>query len=242
VTASSRSSETPAQLASDLHDGPTQGVAAITMRLNYVRKLIERKPESAMEELFAIEDMARRTTKEIRHMLFELRPKALDNGLAPGLEQLGVKMRETYELNVQVHMDPGLDSILDSQSMQTLFSIAQETVNNARKHAESTLITVKVDVIEDMLILEIADNGKGFDVAKALADARHREGHLGLVNLQERAALIEGELRIESAPGRGTRTTVVVPLDVVRIRREEEMNRMVDRAESKVVARSAIAR
>ena len=57
-----------AQLASELHDGPTQGVAAVTMRLNYVRKLLERRPENAMDELYAIEDMARRTTKEIRHM------------------------------------------------------------------------------------------------------------------------------------------------------------------------------
>jgi signal transduction histidine kinase len=68
-----------AQLASELHDGPTQGVAAITMRLNYVRKLIEKKPENAVNELYAIEDMARRTTKEIRHAV-----RAAAQGARPG--------------------------------------------------------------------------------------------------------------------------------------------------------------
>ncbi len=227
-----------AQLASELHDGPTQGVAAITMRLNYVRKLIERKPDSAVDELYAIEDMARRTTKEIRHMLFELRPKALDQGLGPGLEQLAIKMRETYEQNVQVEVQSGLDAMLDSQTTQTLFAICSEVITNARKHAQASLIAVSIHIMDDMLIAQVADNGVGFDVQKAFSEARQREGHLGLLNLQERAALIEGTLHIESAPGQGTRTTVAVPMDAVRLRREEELNRA-QQADSRVVARSA---
>ena len=214
-----------AQLASELHDGPTQGVAAITMRLNYIRKLIEKKPEMAVEELFKIEDLARRTTKEIRHMLFELRPMALDQGLAAGLEQLANKMMETYEQKVEVHIDHRADRVLDSQTTQTLFSIAQETVNNARKHAQSPVIQVNVNLMPDAVVMEISDQGLGYDVDAALAAASKREGHLGLLNLQERARLAEATLELWSQPGEGSRTTVAIPLDVLRARRVEEDER-----------------
>jgi signal transduction histidine kinase len=219
---------TRAQLAGELHDGPTQGVAAITMRLNYIRKLIEKKPERAVQELYQVEDVARRTTKEIRHMLFELRPKALEQGLKAGLEQLADKTKDTYDQNVELLVDDRADHLLDEQTTQTLFSIAVETVNNARKHAKADQIVIQLDVQQDMLVMKISDDGIGFDVEQALDDAAHREGHLGLLNLQERARLIEGILRIESAPGEGTCTTVAVPLEVVQHRKEEDRRRRLE--------------
>jgi signal transduction histidine kinase len=222
------------QLASELHDGPTQGLAAVTMRLNYIRKLLDKKPERAIEEVYHIEDMARRTTKEIRHMLFELRPKALEQGLRAGLVQLAAKIKETYDQNVELVVSDGADQRLDAQSIQTLFSIAIETVNNARKHAKADCITIQLDIRDDMLVMEVCDDGIGFNVEEALATARGREGHLGLINLQERAAILEGTLHIDSAPGEGTRTTVAIPLEVVDHRRMEEERRR--RAEAEAAA------
>jgi signal transduction histidine kinase len=221
---------TRAQLASELHDGPTQGVAAITMRLNYIRKLIDKKPEMAAEELFKIEDLARRTTKEIRHMLFELRPMALDQGLGAGLEQLSTKMMETYEQKVEVEIDSAADRLLDSQTAQTLFSVAQETVNNARKHAQSEVIKVRLWLEQDVLVLEISDHGLGFDVEAALLAASKREGHLGLINLQERARLVEGTLEIWSEPGEGSKTTLAIPVEALQLRRAEEVDRATEAA------------
>jgi signal transduction histidine kinase len=213
------------QLASDLHDGPTQGVAAITMRLNYIRKLIEKKPDTAVDELYKIEDLARRTTKEIRHMLFELRPVALEQGLTAGLQQLAAKMKETYEQNVDIAIEEQCDQLLDFQATHTLFSIVTESVNNARKHAKAGRILVQMTVQHDALVLTISDNGVGFDVDRALAEARDRAGHLGLINLQERARLLEGTLDIHSEIGRGSRTTVAVPLEVLELRKTEEASR-----------------
>ncbi|NDJ54505.1 MAG: GAF domain-containing sensor histidine kinase [Chloroflexi bacterium] len=214
-----------AQLASELHDGPTQGVSAITMRLNYIRKLLEKKPERAAEELYHVEDMARRTTKEIRAMLFELRPKALESGLEPALQQLALRMKETYQQEVAVDFDPRCDDVLDAHTTQTLFSIVLETTNNARKHAKAELITVRSFITNTELVLEVSDNGGGFDVDRAIEDSRKREGHLGLVNLQERATLIEGRLEIQSEIGKGSRTAVYVPLEVIRHRKQEEKRR-----------------
>jgi signal transduction histidine kinase len=169
-------------------------------------------------------------------MLFELRPKALDSGLKSGLEQLAVKMKETYDQNVLVNVPNGLDEKMDTQTTQTLFSIASEVVNNARKHAQASRIEVSVHTEHEMMVLNITDNGVGFDVEKALEEAKLREGHLGLINLQERAALLEGALHIDSTPGSGTRTTVVIPVEVIEMRREEELSRAANTS-ARVVAR-----
>jgi len=214
-----------AQLAADLHDGPTQGMSAITMRLNYIRRLLDKKPEAAIDELYKIEDLARRTTKEVRMMLFELRPKALEHGLSAGLDQLAQKMQETYNQNVELDVDPAVDALLDTQASVTLFSIVTEALHNARKHAHADRIRVSARVNGSALVLAVEDNGRGFDVEEALAAASEREGHLGLNNLFDRAALVDGVLNIESAPGQGSRISVTIPLEALRLRRAEEMSR-----------------
>lgn len=220
------------QLANELHDGPTQGIAAVTMRLNSFRRLMEKKPERAIEEIYTIEDLAHRTSKEIRHMLFELRPKALDRGLTAGLEQLVNKTTETFDQKIALTVEPDVDNLLDSHATQTLFSIAAETLTNARKHAQADLITIYLGVRDDVLLMDLRDNGVGFDVEAKLADAQRREGHLGLVNLQERATLIDGTLQIESAPGEGTRTMVYIPLEVLLHRKEEEQRRLKEKEDA----------
>ena len=228
-----------AQLASELHDGPTQSVAAITMRLNFIRKLLEKRPEEALNELYQIEDMARQTTKEIRAMLFELRPKSLEQGLEPGLRQLADKMQETYDQNVAIDFDPTCDSLLDSQTILTVFSFVTEAVTNARKHANADLIRVQVSLQDDTFLTEVIDDGLGFDVEKALAAASSREGHLGLLNLQERAALLEGNVHIDSVIGKGTRMALLVPLDVIRLRKSEESSEaQIDGGSTRITARS----
>lgn len=213
------------QLAAELHDGPTQGLSAITMRLNYVRRLLDKRPDDAVNELYKIEDLARQTTKEVRMMLFELRPKSLEKGLESALQQFATKMQETYDQNVEVIIYNAADRLLDSHTQVTLFSIASEAVHNARKHARADLVRVVLAVQDDTLVLAIEDNGQGFNVEEALAAARQREGHLGLVNLYERAALVDGVLTINSVPGNGTWVFVAIPMEVVNHRRQEEAGR-----------------
>ena len=91
------------KLARDLRDGPTQSVSAIAMRLNLIRMMLTRAPEKVEDELIRAEDLARRTTKEIRHMLFTLRPLVLESqGLHAALESMAEKMVETFGQNVQI--------------------------------------------------------------------------------------------------------------------------------------------
>ncbi len=203
------------KLARDLHDGPTQSVSSIAMRLSVARVMLERAPQDLPKELAEIEDLARKTTQEIRHMLFTLRPLVLEaEGLIPALQTMADKMRDTYHQNVLIEADPQVVELLETAKQSAVFSISEEAVNNARKHAEASQIRVSLKFItrdRSMALLEIADNGKGFDV-QSIQSSYNRRGSLGMINLRERTELVSGALHIESQPGKGTRIQIVIPL------------------------------
>jgi signal transduction histidine kinase len=201
------------QLARDLHDGPTQSVSALAMRANFARRLLERDTDKAAEELYKIEEMARKTTKEIRHMLFTLRPLVLESqGLPAALESMAEKIRDTFNQDVIIQVDPGIISKIEMSKQGVIFYLADEAVTNARKHAEAQHIWVRLkDMGRDVTMLEIQDDGKGFDYYAASANYEQR-GSLGMVNMRERAELINGLLKIESTPGKGTRIRVFIPI------------------------------
>lgn len=201
------------KLARDLHDGPTQSVAAIAMRVNFARQLLERDVDATSDELFKVEDLARRTTKELRHMLFTLRPLVLESqGLVAALESMAEKMHETFDQNVLIEVDKQVLPDLEMNKQAVIFQIAEEAVNNARKHAQAATIWVRLKAVEeDIAMLDIQDDGVGFDLANVDA-AYDNLGSLGMVNMRERAELVNGFLNITSTPGNGTRIRLVIPL------------------------------
>jgi len=208
--------ETRKKLARDLHDGPTQLVSGIVTRAQVAAKMLQRQPQELPEELKRIEDLARRATQELRHMLFTLRPLALESeGLTAALEQMAGKMREVYQQNVALEIEPQAVEALDLNRQSAVFYLAEEAINNARKHAQASLIRVRLKRLpedEQMIFLEIADNGRGFDVNGVL-NSYEKRGSLGMINLRERAEMINAALRVQSAPGKGTRVQVIIPLD-----------------------------
>jgi signal transduction histidine kinase len=200
------------KLARDLHDGPTQDIAAIAMRLNFARLLLERDPTRARVELERLEDLAHRTVKEIRSMLFTLRPVILEaEGLVAALNQYADNLRENDGLPVEVDAERYFEC-LDSDSQGVVFAILEEAVNNAKKHAEASHIWIRLAVENDLFVAQVVDDGQGFDL-KATERGYSTRGSLGLINLKERAELIDGTMNIESEPGEGTCVTLLVPID-----------------------------
>lgn len=202
------------KLARDLHDGPTQSVSNIAMRLSIARKLLESNSTETAGELEKVEELARKTTQEIRHMLFTLRPLTLEaQGLVPALQALADKMRDIFQQNVVIDVDAEAAHAIEDKGA-VLFQIVEEAVNNARKHARAEQISVCLHLIPQnnaLLLLEINDNGMGFDV-QAVNNDYDRRGSLGMVNLRERAALVRGLLHIDSAPGKGTQVHILIPV------------------------------
>ncbi len=217
--------EAQKKLARDLHDGPTQSVSAIAMRINIARKMLERplqespskEIKDARDELSRIEDLARRTTQEIRHMLFTLRPLVLETeGLEAALKTMAEKMRDLYQQNVKLDLDPSVVQQLDAPRQTVVFYLCEEAVNNARKHAKAEEILVRLRFLPAdncIATLEIIDNGEGFDI-QSVFGSYERRGSLGMVNLRERTDLINGQIRFDSVPGKGTRVRVLIPLSV----------------------------
>jgi signal transduction histidine kinase len=199
------------KLARELHDGPTQDVAAIAMRLNFARLLLDRDPRRAREELERIEDLAHRTVREIRSMLFALRPIVLTSeGLVAALQQQARNIRENDGLPVAINTDQYRDC-LELEVQGAVFNILAEALNNARKHAEASRVWVRLAAEDNHFLAEVIDNGRGFDV-DSVEESYETLGSMGLLNLKEQAERLGGTLKIESVPGRGTRVTLLIPL------------------------------
>ncbi len=203
------------KLARDLHDGPTQSVAAMAMRLNITKRMLGKDINAATEEIVKLEELAHRTTKEIRHMLFTLRPLILESqGLTAALQSMADKMMETFSQKVTVNVEDRVVDQLEMGKQGVIFYIIEEAVNNARKHASADVIAVRLRQMDVGIgLLEIIDNGLGFDVqAMTQAYDKRANSSLGMINLRERAELVNGLFQLDSSPGKGTKVQVYIPL------------------------------
>jgi signal transduction histidine kinase len=201
------------KLARDLHDGPTQSVAAMAMRISMIQHMLSDDPAIAGEELEKVAQLAERAGKEIRHTLFTLRPLILESqGLAAAVRAVAEKMRETFGQHVAVDVDDRIAQALEAGKQGLLFYIIEEAMSNSRKHANAPNIWVRLRAHRPgIAMLQIEDDGVGFDVS-AVAGGYEKRSSLGLINLRERAELVNGVLDIRSVLGRGTRISVYVPL------------------------------
>ena len=207
----SKEEEVRQQLARDLHDGPAQSVAAITMNIEFVKRLLERDPPRVLQELTKMGELARRTTYDIRTLLFELRPLSLDSqGLVTTLREYTGRFKDGA---TSVVLEEAIGDVrLDAKRENTVFNIIQEATNNALKHAEAKHIWIRLARQGDELMATVQDDGKGFDL-QAVRKNYNQRGSFGLLNIDERARMVGGSAEMTSAPGAGTTVRVIVPID-----------------------------
>lgn len=206
----SKEEEVRHQLARDLHDGPAQALAAITMNVEFIKRLLERDPKRVVGELDKLGALAKRTTHEVRTMLFELRPLALETqGLDVTLRQYLERFQSTTTKIVLESSEISVD--LDTKVEGTLFNIIQEAINNALKYAKAGHVWVRLKQTPTALEVTVQDDGCGFDLQKVLSSYEQR-GSFGLLNIEERAKLIGGASEMMSAPGQGTTVRVTIPI------------------------------
>ncbi len=210
------------RLARALHDGPAQNLARALLDLDYARKLLEKKPEALPDVLSDVERLIRRTNREIRHFLFELRPVILETrGLVAALEYSLRQWREEDGLDCSLELEDVPE--VDPKAAGIIFNIVQEAFNNLRKHARARHVWVRLKVQGDHLRLEVEDDGVGFDVDRVLSSYEERNS-LGLLNMREQAELLDGRLLFLSPSPRlqrGTLVRVDFPLDRVAKRSPE---------------------
>jgi signal transduction histidine kinase len=206
-----KEAEARRKLARDLHDGPTQSIAAMVMRLNFIKMVLQNNEfEKAYDEVAKVEGIAQRTTHEIRTMLFAMRPVILETqGLVPALQQYVDRLNQTENFKVSLKNN-GYDNQLNTEAEGVVFAIIEEAVGNAKKHAQASQVQISLNVKNKALLAEIRDNGVGFDLV-TLQSTYDQRTSLGLINMDERAQLVGGECTIESIPGRGTVVRLQIP-------------------------------
>jgi signal transduction histidine kinase len=208
--------EVQKKLARDLHDGPTQLVAGMLMRLDFIQKALTRDPSLVEKEIVQVIDLGQRASHQMRTLLFKLRPLILETqGLVPALETFLTRQQKEEAdttLHLEVRTERGDDHLTrrDSKDEAAIFAIVREAVRNALKHAQADNIWVRLAEQAGELMVIVRDDGVGFDTAAVENDYEQR-GSLGMVNIRERAELVGGHLTLRSAPGQGTEVMIRVP-------------------------------
>jgi PAS domain S-box-containing protein len=196
------------RIAGDIHDDSIQAMTAAGMRLQILRRaLADPAQEGLLDNLQETIELA---ISRLRHLLFELRPPALDNeGLGPALQAY---LEEAEALSpTRFQLENSLRSEPPERIRAILYRIAQEAITNARKHAEAASIVVRLDDVDGSYRLSVTDDGVGFDASTITPQA----GHLGLVAMRERAELAGGSIRTLSEPGAGTTVELLIPVDAL---------------------------
>jgi len=195
------------RIGMDLHDGIIQSIYAVGLTLEHARLLLQDEPELTRQRITqSIEDL-NSTIRDLRAFIMDMRPRQLyEEDLMVGLQRLVNEFRANSLIEAQLSgPKEGLEDLPDSHAI-ALFHICQEALANAAKHAQATSVKVLVWTTPDRVLMEIHDDGRGFDPQKIQLTLGH-----GISNMQTRARNVGGDLEISSAPGEGTAIMVWVP-------------------------------
>jgi signal transduction histidine kinase len=195
------------RLARELHDAVSQKLFGVVLSAETVSALLESDPSEARAQLARLQELAREAMEELRSLIFELRPAALETeGLASTLRKHVDVLRRVYstEIALRIAGAPRLSPGADAE----VFRIAQEALQNALRHAQAGRIEIRLDSADGALRLIVADDGVGFDPTAS----KLRSRRLGLTSMEERAHAVGGRLEVDSQRGAGTTVRLEVPL------------------------------
>jgi two-component system sensor histidine kinase UhpB len=199
------------RIARSLHDDTGQALSTLIISLERLEQHLPLGEDELRQRLETARQLAAGILVELRKIVHGLRPAILDDlGLMPAIRWYARSNLEEAGIQVDVNMpEERLD--LPPELKTTLFRIAQEAINNIQRHSQAHKATISIEKNKDHIHLCVEDDGQGFDVPHSQGEAiRHRQW--GLVNIQERAELVGGDVDFVSEPGKGTRLQVFVPL------------------------------
>ena len=202
------------QIARDLHDGPVQELTGVNYQLEGMlhADFLRSDDAAIVDKLRALRETIQDQISELRAYASELRPPTLAKfGLGKAIRSHSDTFQEKHP-EIRIHFEEAqTGSLLPDEMRVGLFRIYQEALTNIAKHAQATEIRIRFEKTAELAVLEIRDNGVGFEVPQDWLGLA-RQGHLGLVGLRERAEAIGGTVEISSHPGQGTCVQVTVPL------------------------------
>jgi two-component system, NarL family, sensor histidine kinase DegS len=195
------------RLSREIHDGPAQMMANVMMRSDLIERIYkERGADEAITEIKSLKKMVRNALYEVRRIIYDLRPMALDDlGLVPTLRKY-LQTIEEYHNTVKIYFsNVGDEKRLPPKYEVALFRLVQESVQNALKHAEAKEIKVKLEIRNESISVVIRDDGKGFDTSQKKPES------FGMIGMRERVELLEGQISFDSKINNGTIVLIQVP-------------------------------
>ena len=202
------------RLARDIHDGPAQSLSNIILKCEICEKFFETDLKKAKQEIKDLKKLVRSSLKELRDIIFDLRPMSLDDlGLLPTLHAYVSKFSD--ETGIKLELDLFRQSAeIDPIVEVAIFRIIQEALSNIKKHAKATHTVIRMQINDGILNATISDNGVGFDYDRRQKYNQESTGAggFGIYGMRQRAELLKGELNLESQLGKGTKIVLNIPV------------------------------
>ncbi|MEQ8677163.1 MAG: sensor histidine kinase [Aggregatilineales bacterium] len=194
------------RLARELHDTIAHTLSGLSVQLEALNKQLDRDPEVAKTIVKDSRDMVRGGLQDMRRALQALRASPLDDlGFELAIHNLVASMRERSGINIALTMPEYINGIMSFEVEQVVYRITEEALNNIVRHANADTVSITLQKDKNKIILNVTDNGLGFDVQEAST-----KGRFGLIGMHERALLCDGNLEIISKPGDGTSIRLTV--------------------------------
>ena len=198
------------RIARDLHDETGQALTAIGMGLRGFSGRLSTRNKDGIRTLHQLETLTADSLKELERLISDLRPSHLDDlGLSAALRWYAGRVQEHASISIRVDIT-GEETDLDDAVKITIFRIIQESLNNVIKHAQASHVNIRLCFEERNVRIDVWDNGVGFDLDQAQQKSTSRPT-LGLAGMEERAALLGGNVSIQSRPGYGTQVEALIP-------------------------------
>lgn len=201
------------RISREIHDGIAQSMANLVLRAEYAERMLAKGEfEHVQKEFRSLKSQARSGLEEVRRIIFNLRPMALDDlGLVPTLRKFVQDFEERTKISTRFDAY-GKELRLQSALEIAVFRFVQEAFMNVFKHAKATQIHMQMTITDRMVKIEISDNGAGFDMEK-MKEKISSGNHFGIIGMQERVEMLDGEFKIESSEGCGTKVYLNIPIE-----------------------------
>jgi two-component system sensor histidine kinase DegS len=212
------------RISRDIHDGPAQHIANIIMKADICSIVIQKDLNEGLKELSDLKGSVKVALKEVRSIIFDLRPMTLDDlGLNKTIEQTVRTISEEFNIDIKLRLKP-MNTEVESIIQVAIFRIVQEIFNNIKKHSKAKHVEVKLDFGTKYLRLLISDDGIGFDVEETLTRVKTKGNSYGLIGILDRVNQLQGEIHIESSKNAGSVYSVVLPVNREVINDEKARN------------------
>lgn len=212
------------RIARDIHDGPAQHMANVVMKVDICKMVIQRDLEEGLKELADLKESVKVALKEVRGIIFDLRPMSLDDlGLSETIKQTLNTISKESNIDIKMILKP-VSTEIEPIIQVAVYRIIQEIFNNIRKHSKAKSADVKLDFGTKYLKLIINDDGIGFNVEETLKRVKTKGASYGLIGILDRVNQLQGKIQIKSSEGAGTNYTVKLPINREVIKDEKRGN------------------